>query len=76
MMPGLDRIYDRAFYADYGATNEPYVATARYIVNWLHARYAPARVIDLGCGCGVFAHAFRELGAGALGMLLRRTLAG
>ncbi len=63
MMPDLARIYDRAFFAEHGATNEPYIATARWIVGDLSRRFAPARVIDLGCGCGIFAHAFRERGA-------------
>jgi hypothetical protein len=62
LRPDLSRIYDRAFFAEYGATNRPYVETARYLADLLHRLFAPRRLIDLGCGCGVYADAFRRLG--------------
>lgn len=60
--PGLAAIYDRAFFAEWGATNAPYVETARYLAGVLHRILSPRRLIDIGCGCGVYADAFRTLG--------------
>lgn len=61
-MPDLVRIYDRAFFAEWGPRNAAYVETARYNARALHALLAPRRLVDLGCGCGVYADAFRSLG--------------
>jgi SAM-dependent methyltransferase len=63
MMPELEKIYDDAFFAEWGWDNPAYVSTARAIVAVLSERFRPARVADVGCGNGVYAAAFRERGA-------------
>lgn len=63
MMPDLQKIYDPAFFRDWGSANENYVRGARLIVDLLWDVYRPARVVDLGCGCAVYADAFRKKGA-------------
>ncbi len=61
-MPDLDRIYDRRFFEEWGARNRPYVETARYLTGLLYGMFKPRRMIDLGCGAGVYAAAFRASG--------------
>jgi SAM-dependent methyltransferase len=63
MMPELPSIYDAAFFREWGPGNEKYVQSARLIADLLWDVYRPASVIDLGCGCGVYADAFRRKGA-------------
>lgn len=62
MMPRLAEIYDDAFFREWGAGNADYVAGARRIADLIWDTYRPARLIDLGCGCGVYADAFRAKG--------------
>lgn len=61
-MENLEQIYDRAFFSEWGSKNQQYVATAQYITGILHRELRPRRLIDIGCGCGVYSHFFRELG--------------
>lgn len=61
-MPGLDRIYDLEFFRQWGRDNRDYVASARVIADVLAGEFAPRRLVDLGCGCGAYAHRFGELG--------------
>lgn len=61
-MDGLERIYDGAFFAEWGAGNAPYVETARYMAGVLHGMFRPRRLVDVGCGAGIHAAAFRALG--------------
>jgi hypothetical protein len=63
MMPNLDRIYDGEFFREWGSGNAAYVEGARRITDLLWEIYKPLRLIDLGCGCGVYADAFRRKGA-------------
>ncbi len=62
-MRGLDRIYTKEFFEKWGSGNRDYVAAARHIAGVLFGEFAPRRLIDLGCGCGVYSDAFRRLGA-------------
>lgn len=62
MMPDLARIYDRDFFEKWGSRNAEYVMTAEFITGMLNREFRPQRLIDIGCGCGVYAHFFRELG--------------
>ncbi len=62
MMPGLAEIYDAAFFKDWGRHNEPYVSSAERIVEIIVRLEAPKRIVDIGCGCGVYSHFFRERG--------------
>ena len=62
MMPNLAAIYDAAFFAEWGKANEPYVRSAEIIADALLAELAPKRIADIGCGCGVYAHAFGRRG--------------
>jgi hypothetical protein len=61
-MTDLDRIYDRAFFEEWGPRHEKYVESARIITNVLHDLLHPARLLDLGAGCGVYSHSFMEKG--------------
>jgi SAM-dependent methyltransferase len=63
MMKGLDAIYDEAFFREWGPANKAYVDMAEDITGEIYRRLRPARVADLGCGCGVYGHFFRRLGA-------------
>ncbi|MBI5623604.1 MAG: methyltransferase domain-containing protein [Elusimicrobia bacterium] len=60
---GLAEIYDAAFFAEWGPSHEPYVRTAEVIADVLAAEFRPKRVADIGCGCGVYAHAFARSGS-------------
>lgn len=62
MMPDLDRIYGREFFAEWGPGHEKYVASAAAIATVLHDQLRPRRLVDLGAGCGVYGHAFAKLG--------------
>ena len=61
-MPDLGQIYDEAFFSEWGRSNDAYVNSARVIVNVLHDNFRPGRLVDLGCGCGVYSHFFLKLG--------------
>jgi 2-polyprenyl-3-methyl-5-hydroxy-6-metoxy-1,4-benzoquinol methylase len=61
-MPGLHEIYDNAFFEEWGRLNQPYMDSAVVIADELFRVFAPARMIDLGCGCGVYSHLFAEKG--------------
>lgn len=62
MMPGLAEIYDPAFFKEWGKSNEPYVSSAEKIVEIITRFEKPERIVDIGCGCGVYAHFFRKRG--------------
>ncbi|HXJ72004.1 MAG TPA: methyltransferase domain-containing protein, partial [Candidatus Dormibacteraeota bacterium] len=62
MMPELEKIYDHRFFEEWGVRNRPYVETARYLTALLYRQFQPKRLIDLGCGAGVYAAAFRTHG--------------
>ena len=62
MMPGLERIYDRAFFEEWGPSHEKYVRSAEQITGVLHGLLRPARLVDLGAGCGVYSHFFAQKG--------------
>ncbi len=61
-MPHLERIYDRAFFEEWGRGNERFVAAADSIVGGLHEQLRPRRIVDVGCGCGVYVNAFQKRG--------------
>jgi hypothetical protein len=62
MMPDLSRIYDRAFFQEWGAGHERYVRSAEIIADGLHQELRPKRLADLGAGCGVYGRRFAEHG--------------
>lgn len=62
-MKDLENIYGEAFFREWGAGNADYVATAEAITGEIYRRFHPDRVADLGCGCGVYGHFFRQRGA-------------
>jgi len=62
-MPGLCDIYDEAFFQEWGRSNRAYVNSARVIVDVLFDNFSPRRLVDLGCGCGVYGHFFQKKGA-------------
>jgi SAM-dependent methyltransferase len=68
MMPNLAAIYDAAFFAEWGKANEPYVRSAEILTGVLLEEFAPKRIADIGCGCGVYAHAFSRKGVEVLAL--------
>ena len=66
MMPGLEAIYDAAFFQEWGASHQPYVDSAKNITDVLFNEFNPRRLIDLGSGCGVYSHFFRQRGVDVL----------
>ena len=68
MMPNLSAIYDAAFFAEWGKSNQPYVRSAEIITNVLMEEFSPKRIADIGCGCGVYAHAFAQKGVEVLAL--------
>lgn len=62
-MPDLDSIYDRAFFEEWGRNNRAYVESASKITDVLWEHFRPKRLVDLGCGCGVYSELFRRKGA-------------
>lgn len=61
-MPELHRIYDQEFFRQWGRDNRDYVLSARLIADVLFEEFRPRRLVDLGCGCGVYGHRFGERG--------------
>lgn len=68
MMPDLDRIYDRAFFEEWGSRHEKYVESARVITDTLYDLLRPKRLVDLGAGCGVYSHFFVKKGVEVLAL--------
>ncbi len=62
MMSDLAGIYDGAFFEEWGPRHEKYVESARIITNIVYDQFRPARLIDLGAGCGVYSHLFAQKG--------------
>src|SRR5688500_13575301 len=56
MMPNLEQIYDAPFFQEWGPGHAKYVDSAEQISDALYDMFKPKRLIDLGCGCGVYAH--------------------
>ena len=61
-MPDLHKIYDRRFFEDWGPRNKDYVDSARMIVDTLCEELKPKKIVDFGCGCGVYTHFFQGRG--------------
>lgn len=61
-MEDLDRIYDAAFFAEWGRSNQLYLASAWTVANAVADQFRPRRVVDLGCGCAVYAHMLAQRG--------------
>ncbi len=59
---GLENIYNSNFFRRWGRLNKPYVESAGLIAKELNQRFRPTRIIDVGCGCGVYGHHFQRLG--------------
>ena len=64
----LAQLYDRRFYAQYGQRNPVYLRSCNLIAQEIARRFAPASMIDWGCGAGLHVAAFAQLGIKALGV--------
>jgi len=58
----LAAIYDRDFFAHYGATNPAYVRACRLNAAEIHRRFRPRTAVDWGCGAGFHAGALQRCG--------------
>ena len=67
-MSNLTSIYDEAFFEEWGPGNEALVKSARIIAEELHLQLQPQSLLDLGCGCGIHAHRFQQLGVKVMGV--------
>lgn len=63
MMSNLAQLYDREFFREWGKGNGKYVDSARQITDFLMTEHKPRRIVDVGCGSGVYGHFFRKNGA-------------
>lgn len=66
MMPDLARIYDAAFFKEWGPRNAAYVRSAEIIAEEIDRQFHPRRLADIGCGCGVYSHLFASRGVEVL----------
>ncbi|MBI3288298.1 MAG: hypothetical protein HYZ74_02130 [Elusimicrobia bacterium] len=62
MMPDLARIYDQDFFAEWGRGHARYVESAGMITDVLYGLFTPKSLVDVGTGCGVYAHFFAQKG--------------
>lgn len=62
MMSNLSEIYDADFFKEWGPRHDEYLQSAERIVEAIHSLFQPQRLIDIGCGCGVYAHYFQQRG--------------
>ncbi|OGR44578.1 MAG: hypothetical protein A2X35_00515 [Elusimicrobia bacterium GWA2_61_42] len=65
-MQNLAAIYGPAFFREWGPANADYVRSAGLVAAAINEVFKPASVADLGCGCGVYSHLFREKGVKVL----------
>lgn len=59
-MPDLAEIYDRAFFEEWGRGNAKFLSAVDKVTEHLHTQLSPRRIIDVGCGCGVYVDAFQR----------------
>lgn len=62
MSQELAAIYDRDFFASYGAANPDYARACRFIAAEIYRRFRPRTAVDWGCGAGVHAGTLHRLG--------------
>lgn len=68
MMPYLKQIYHEDFFKQWGIRNNEYVQSAKAIVDLIYERFSPGRVVDFGCGCGVYTHFLQKKGVQVLAL--------
>lgn len=67
-MSELEAIYDRAFFAEYGESNEAYNDACDVIATEIVRRFTPTTAVDWGCGTGLHVAAMRRAGVNAIGI--------
>lgn len=61
-MQKLAEIYGPDFFREWGPANPEYVRSAGLVADALHKVFKPSSLADLGCGCGIYSHLFRQKG--------------
>ncbi|MDA8130671.1 MAG: class I SAM-dependent methyltransferase [Elusimicrobia bacterium] len=61
-MEGLQEIYGPEFFREWGPANRDYVLSAGLVADAVYRVFRPRSLADLGCGCGIYSHLFREKG--------------
>ncbi|MCC6750215.1 MAG: class I SAM-dependent methyltransferase [Deltaproteobacteria bacterium] len=65
---GLEAIYTRAFFAEYGVASPTYAGCCARIAEELVRRFRPASAVDWGCGAGLHLATLQRLGVRAIGV--------
>ncbi len=61
-MSNLAEIYNRNFFEEWGRTNERFLSAVDKVTEHLHSQFGMRRIVDVGCGCGVYVDAFQRRG--------------
>jgi SAM-dependent methyltransferase len=61
-MNDLDKVYNAEFFTEWGKGHRDYVLSVEIISSEIYRQFRPARVADIGCGCGVYGHFLSKKG--------------
>ncbi len=67
-MKNLNLLYDKAFFKEWGKEHEKYIHSAEIITDILFDLFKPKKLADLGCGCGIYSHLFKNKGTGVFAL--------
>lgn len=67
-MEKLGEIYGAEFFSEWGPSNADYIRSAALVAGAVYDLFKPETLADLGCGCGVYSHLFRQKGVKVLAL--------
>lgn len=67
-MENLEKLYDPAFFGQWGKSNAEYLRSAELVAAAVYEVFRPASLADLGCGCGVYGSLFGGMGVRVLSL--------